>query len=100
MLRSILVVLLLLVSSVTRARAVEWETEAKQICTSSGISNCDGVATEVIAAVKAEGYRCDSVSSLRIWKFGGRGVTMNCNKFAYEYEFQDHGGHWRVKLKD
>jgi hypothetical protein len=99
MLRSILV-LLLLVSSATRARAVEWETEAKQICTLSGISNCDGVATEVIAAVKAAGYRCDSVSSLRIWKFGGRGFTMKCSKFAYEYEFRDRGGRWELTLKD
>lgn len=94
-----ILVLAAMVSTAASATAVEWEPDAKQLCKGSQISNCDGVAEEIIAAVKLEGYRCDSVSSLRKWTFS-RGFTMKCNNFAYEYEFEDHGGRWRVKVKD
>lgn len=41
------------------------------------------------------GYRCDSVSAMRMF-FSGRGFVVKCNRFAYSYEVEDRGGNWVV----
>ena len=51
-----------------------------------------------VAMIRARGWRCDSISSIRPFMFS-RGFTFVCNRFNYEYEFRDRGGRWVVELK-
>ena len=53
---------------------------------------------QMVALVKANGYRCDSISAGR-QMFLSRGFVLSCNNLAYEYEIEDIGGHWRVTAK-
>jgi flagellar biosynthesis GTPase FlhF len=48
--------------------------------------------------VKANGYRCDTISSI-ISFFLSPGYTLNCNDYRYEYEIADEGGRWIVTVK-
>lgn len=48
--------------------------------------------------VRANGYRCDSISAARPMVFS-RGFVLVCNGFAYEYQLEDKGGRWRVTVK-
>jgi len=56
------------------------------------------VIDELAVLVKANTYRCDSISAVRAWLFS-RGFTLVCNRFSYEYEIADKGGHWIVTVK-
>ena len=59
----------------------------------------DPRALEVMAIqVKANGYKCDSISSARTMLVS-RGFVIGCNHFAYEYEIEDKGGQLRVTVK-
>ena len=52
----------------------------------------------VVAAklVRAHGYRCDSISTLRgAW---GGGYVLFCNSFSYKCHIKDVGGTWRVSV--
>jgi hypothetical protein len=40
--------------------------------------------------VKANGYRCSSISGFSAYVFS-RGFKLTCNRFAYSYEFEDKG---------
>ena len=53
----------------------------------------------MVEMVKLQGYRCDSVSSASMFFFGG-GYTLKCNRYRYEYEIEDHGGKWIVRVID
>ncbi len=50
-----------------------------------------------VQAIRAAGWRCDSVSALRPMMLG-EGMVMTCNHFHYRYEFRDRGGVWTVRL--
>ncbi len=50
------------------------------------------------AMVRLYDYRCDSISSAQPWVLS-HGFTLVCNRFRYEYEIQDKGGHWIVTVK-
>lgn len=65
---------------------------------SSNLKN-DPRALEAMAIqVKANGYKCDSISSARTMLVS-RGYVIVCNHFAYEYEIEDKGGQLRVTVK-
>lgn len=49
--------------------------------------------------VRANGYRCDSISGYRPFFFSN-GFELNCNRFAYTYEFEDKGRGFRFKAPD
>lgn len=53
---------------------------------------------EMVRLVRANGYRCDSISAARPMMFS-RGFVLVCNGFAYEFEIEDKGGRWRVTVK-
>jgi len=50
------------------------------------------------SVIKAKGYRCDKVDNMRPFIFG-RGWTIYCNNFRYEYEIEDVGGRMEIKVK-
>ena len=52
-----------------------------------------------VAVVRAHGNTCDSVSAFRHWS-STRGMTLKCNIYRYEYELEDHGGKWKMTVKD
>ena len=56
------------------------------------------LADEASRLIQRRGYRCDSVSSInhshRTLIF-----TLTCNGFRYQYEVEDRGGRWVVRLK-
>ena len=52
----------------------------------------------VVEAIRATGWRCDSISSVRPLILS-RGYVFVCNSFRYEYEIKDRGGNWVVTLK-
>ena len=56
------------------------------------------LANESSAIIRAQGYRCDSVSSIQRWVFSG-GFDVVCNGFRYKYEIEDKGGRWTATLK-
>jgi hypothetical protein len=43
---------------------------------------------KVVRVVRADGYRCDSVSSYQPY-LTSRGFELECNHFAYKYDFED-----------
>ncbi len=55
-------------------------------------------ADQAAGLVRANGYRCDSVSAFRpfLW---GLGYKLVCNEFRYEYDVEDKGGRWEVTVK-
>lgn len=53
----------------------------------------------MVARVRIQGYRCDSVNQVLPFIFGG-GITLSCNGFRYKYEFEDHGGRITMKVLD
>lgn len=55
-------------------------------------------APELAKIIKMYGYRCDSISVARPFMVG-RGFTLVCNNYAYEYDIEDKGGRWRVTVK-
>jgi hypothetical protein len=54
-------------------------------------------AGEAASLVRADAYRCDSISAFRpfLW---GNGYKLVCNEFRYEYD-EDKGGRWEVTVK-
>lgn len=48
--------------------------------------------------VRANGYRCDSVSAALPWVFSF-GFTLRCNGYRHEYKITDKGGTWIVAVK-
>lgn len=48
--------------------------------------------------VRTATYKCDTVSSLLPMVLH-RGFEMKCNKYAYDYEFHDIGGHWEIMIE-
>ena len=53
---------------------------------------------DLVRLVRAKGYRCDSISSMRPFVMS-RGFTLVCNRFAYKYEIEDKGGIWQVTVQ-
>lgn len=51
-----------------------------------------------VGLIRANGYRCDSISAVRPFLFS-RGFTIVCNNFNYEYDISDKGGNWVVELQ-
>ena len=54
-------------------------------------------ATVAAQLIKAFGYRCDSISSIRGALRGG-GHIVHCNGYRYEYHIYDRGGRYTVKV--
>jgi hypothetical protein len=52
----------------------------------------------MISLVRRNGYRCDSISSVRPFIMS-EGYTLICNEFRYTYELADKGGRWIVTVK-
>lgn len=63
-----------------------------------GFTRTSEVIEELVGLVRANGYRCDSVSVARRM-FAASGFVMLCNNARYEYEIEDKGGRWRVAVK-
>lgn len=61
-------------------------------------SRAQAVANDSSGLIRAARYRCDTVSSVRIWSFSV-GFTITCNGFRYKYEIEDKGGRWVVTLQ-
>jgi len=51
-----------------------------------------------VSLVHVNGYRWDSVTTLRAWIFS-KGFTLTCNHFDYSYEFVDHGRGYEMTAK-
>lgn len=57
-------------------------------------------SAEILADyVESLGYKCSSLSSLLRSSWSGN-VTLICNNWRYEYEFEDVGGQWRMTVKN
>ncbi|WP_127115143.1 hypothetical protein [Shimia sediminis] len=84
-----------LTASFTSAAPIEDEAYLTRDWTRS---HAQTLANEASALIRAKGYRCDSISSLQRWVYGG-GFDVVCNKFRYKYELEDKGGRWTVTLK-
>lgn len=51
------------------------------------------------AMVKANGYRCNSISS--VYPFvRSKGYTVYCNNYQYNYEIRDMGGNWEIVVNN
>lgn len=55
-------------------------------------------ANAVATLVRLNGYSCDSISNIRPF-VAKSGFTISCNNFSYEYEVEDIGGTWKVKVE-
>ena len=55
-------------------------------------------AGEAAGLVRANGYRCDSISGFRPF-LSGNCYNLVCNEFRYEYDIEDKGGRWEVTVK-
>ena len=64
----------------------------------SGFTKTAQVIEELVGLVRANGYRCDSVSVARRMLMSS-GFVLLCNSARYEYEIEDKGGRWRVTVK-
>lgn len=58
-----------------------------------------GDIDKVVRVVRANGYRCDSVSSYQPY-LTSRGFELECNHFAYKYDFEDKGRGYVLKPPD
>ena len=56
------------------------------------------VLNAMASMIKANGYKCDSISAAIPFSFS-TGYTVTCNNYAYTYEIADKGGNWVVTLK-
>jgi hypothetical protein len=56
------------------------------------------VIDPAVRIIRANGWRCDSVSSLVPFVMS-RGFSIVCNHFSYKYELEDRGGNWVATLK-
>jgi hypothetical protein len=52
---------------------------------------------DLVRLVRANGYRCNSISSVRSMMFS-KGFVLICNHFDYKYEIEDKGGNWQVTV--
>jgi hypothetical protein len=52
----------------------------------------------LVRLVKANNFRCDSISSISAYAFS-HGFNLSCNNFRYHYEIEDKGGHPVVKVE-
>ena len=55
------------------------------------------VVDSAIQLIKANGYRCDTISAARAMSLT-RGLIVVCNRYAYKYELKDRGGNWVVTV--
>lgn len=61
-------------------------------------SHAQTLSNEASKLIRANRYRCDSVSAINRWLFSA-GFTVSCNGFRYQYDIEDKGGRWTVTLK-
>jgi hypothetical protein len=66
---------------------------------SDGWEDEEGAINFAVKMVRLNGYRCDSVSALRPFLWGGRGAVLKCNQYDYSYDIADKGGHWVVTVE-
>ena len=64
----------------------------------------DGLETEefvdlAVKLIRANGWRCDSLSAMRPFLWGGSGMVVYCNSYRYGYEIADKGGVPVVTMK-
>lgn len=59
------------------------------------ISTSTTKAYALAVIVRHHGYRCDSISNVRPFFWGG-GYNIVCNHFSYSYDASDKGGGWVV----
>lgn len=55
------------------------------------------IVDTLVKFVKANGNRCDSVSSASDNMFS-KGYTLICNKYNYTYQILDKGGKWYLQV--
>lgn len=61
----------------------------------------DSKALNVFATlIRANGWKCDSISSAIPFFWSDKGVTVSCNRDRYTYSLQDKGGRAVVTLED
>lgn len=53
------------------------------------------IAIAAARLVRAEGYRCDSISGGRPF-FTSYGFRLTCNEFRYTYDLEDKGRGWTI----
>lgn len=99
--KNFLLALALLVGFTGSALAIEVPVESNAVVSDTKDKSRVQMLSLIDPAVDmiiANGWRCDSVSSLVQYAFS-RGFHMSCNQFQYDYEFEDKGGNWTVRLK-
>jgi hypothetical protein len=52
---------------------------------------------EMVRLVLSNDYKCDSISAARPLIFSN-GFELTCNRYRYEYDIHDKGGHWIVTV--
>ena len=62
-----------------------------------GFTKTEQVLKELVGLVRANGYRCDSITFARRMAMKS-GFVMACNNARYKYEIEDRGGNWQVTL--
>ena len=65
--------------------------------TTSDCTNRIFLAFQMRNLILGAGYRCDSISHFRSMFFS-YGFVVSCNRFRYDYEIEDRGGHWIVTV--
>ena len=63
-----------------------------------GFADKEGVIGDLVALVRSNGWRCDSVSAamreLPLFNPSKFGFKLSCNKNMYEYQIRNRGGIW------
>ena len=65
---------------------------------SAEINNKSEFFNTLVSIVKANDYRCDTISSIAPFVFSA-GYKFSCNQYRYEYDIADKGGRWIVTVK-
>ena len=53
----------------------------------------------LVTLVRTRGHRCDSISRASRPPFGPD-LRLRCNDHRYSYDVEDHGGRWKITVKD
>jgi hypothetical protein len=71
----------------------------------AGLSICKDVnlllrvADKAVAIAHLDALRCDSITHVASWMFS-RGLTLECNEWAYKYYIEDKGRGWYARIAD
>ena len=90
----LLLTFLLTLTLAIPAHAVEVKSDA---IISEDIPNQQDLANAAANMIRAHGWKCDSISVMRLWLFSRRFRVVR-NNYSYSYELKDRGGNWEVTI--